>query len=254
MSAQPLAPSKPALVERVLMRCPGQCAVCRAWSKPHVCDECLQRYARPATRCWTCGLQLPPGLGNWSLRTHPRCGKCLQNPPPLDRCIAALNYSFPWDGLLQHYKFHQAIDLRETLLERLEQALDDAQAQRPDCLLAVPLTPERLRERGYNQSFELARSLARRRKLQCEPQLLLRVRHTAQQASLTLKERAANVKRAFALEPRRAGDLRGAHVALLDDVMTSGETLFEIARVLHQAGATQVQAWVVARTPQAGSD
>ncbi|MBB4845696.1 ComF family protein [Paucibacter oligotrophus] len=254
MSALPLAPGKPALVERVLMRCPGQCAVCRAWSGQHVCADCLQRYAQAVSRCWTCGLQLPTGLGSWRLRSRPRCGNCLKKPPPLERCIAALDYRFPWDGLLQHYKFHQAIELRETLLERLEQALDAAQAERPDWLLAVPLTPERLRERGYNQSLELARSLARRRKLQCEPQLLLRVRHTAQQASLTLKERAANVKRAFALEPRRAGDLRGAHVALLDDVMTSGETLFEIARILRQAGAAQVQAWVVARTPQAGSD
>jgi len=251
MLTRRLAPVKPAFVERVLMRCPGQCAVCRAWSRQQVCSECLQRYARPVPRCWTCAARLPPALAG---RREAKCGSCLREPPPLDRSIAALDYSFPWDGLLQHYKFHQAIELRETLLDRLNQALNIAEAEAPDLLLPVPLSPRRLRERGYNQSFELARTLARRRKLVCEPELLLRVRSTAQQAQLPLKERGKNVKQAFALEPGRIGELRGCHVVVLDDVMTSGATLFEIARVLRQAGALNVQAWVVARTPDTALD
>ena len=178
----------------------------------------------------------------------------MRDPPPLDRSIAALDYSFPWDGLLQHYKFHQAIELRETLLDRLNQALNIAEAEAPDLLLPVPLSPRRLRERGYNQSFELTRALARRRKLTCEPELLLRVRSTTQQAQLPLKERGKNVRQAFAVEPGRIGELRGCHVVVLDDVMTSGATLFEIARVLRQAGALNVQAWVVARTPDTALD
>jgi len=228
------------------MRCPGQCGVCRAWSDQHVCGDCLMRYARPVPRCWTCAARLPlERIGH----REPKCGHCLRHPPPLQRTIAALDYAFPWDGLLQHYKFHQAIELRETLLERLNQALTATDAEAPDWLLAVPLTVQRQRERGYNQNYELARALARRRQLRCDADLLLRVRHTSQQAQLPLQERAANVKGAFALEPGRARELRGRHVALLDDVMTSGATLFEIARVLRQAGASQVQAWVIARTP-----
>lgn len=246
MAERFLLPPKPALVERVLMRCPGQCAVCRAWSNQHVCADCLLRYARPVPRCWTCAARLPPSLSG---RREPRCGACLSEPPPLDRTIAALDYAFPWDGLLQHYKFHQAIELRETLLERLNQALSVAELESPDWLLAVPLNVERQRARGYNQSYELARTLARRRKLRCDGELLLRVRNTSQQSQLTLKDRASNVRGAFAVEPHRRKELRGCHVVLVDDVMTSGTTLFELARVLRQAGAINVQAWVVARTP-----
>ncbi|WIV96715.1 ComF family protein [Kinneretia aquatilis] len=251
METQHAATGKPAWVERVLMRCPGQCAVCRAWSTARVCADCLLRYARPAPRCWTCAARLPPELSG---RREAKCGRCLREPPPLDRTVAALDYSFPWDGLLQHYKFHHALDLRETLLERLHQALSIAQVEPPDWLLPVPLAPERLKERGYNQSYELARALARRRQLACDAHLLLRVRSTTQQARLPLQERGHNVKQAFAVEPGRLADLRGSHVAVLDDVMTSGATVFEIARVLRQAGAAHVEAWVVARTPEGGSD
>jgi len=247
MSERPLSPLKPALMERVLMRCPGQCAVCRAWSDRQVCTDCLLRYARPVPRCWTCAARLPlERIG----RREPKCGACLRTPPPLSRTIAALDYSFPWDGLLQHYKFHQAIELRETLLERLSQALAAALAPDPDWLLAVPLTRQRLRERGYNQSFELARSMARKRRLCCEADMLLRVRESAQQAQLPLNQRAANVKGVFAVDPALAPQLRGCTVVLLDDVMTSGATLFELARVVRQAGASDVQAWVIARTPE----
>lgn len=247
MSGRALSTAKPALVERVLMRCPGQCSVCRNWSNQRVCADCLMRYARPAPRCWTCGARLPmERIGH----REPKCGACLRNPPPLDRTIAALDYAFPWDGLLQHYKFHQAIDLRETLLERLNQSLSIAEAEAPDWLLPVPMAVQRQRERGYNQSWELVRALARRRKLRCDGELLLRVRDTSQQSQLPLKERAKNVRGAFAVDPARLREVRGCHVALLDDVMTSGATLFEIARVLRQAGAVNVQAWVVARTPE----
>jgi ComF family protein len=247
MSARPLSSPKPALVERVLMRCPGQCSVCRSWSSQHVCGDCLMRYARPVPRCWTCAARLPlERIGH----REAKCGRCLRAPPPLSRTIAALDYAFPWDGLLQHYKFHQAIELRETLLERLTQALLGAEAINPDWLLAVPLTLQRQRERGYNQSYELARSLARRHQLRCAADMLLRVRETSQQARLPLAVRSANVKGAFAIEPALAPQLRGCRVVLLDDVMTSGATLFELARIVRRAGAADVQAWVIARTPE----
>ncbi|MFT7723330.1 MAG: ComF family protein [Roseateles sp.] len=246
MSRQPPTAPRPALIGKVLMRCAGQCAVCRAWSDRTVCAGCLDLYARPQPRCWTCAAKLPPGLTG---HARPQCGRCLADPPPLDRAVAAVDYRFPWDGLLQQFKYRQALDLRESLLERLASALDAAGAPEPDWLLAVPLSAERLRERGYNQSHELARALARRRGLRCDPGLLLRVRHNAPQAGLKLDARAANVRGVFAVEPLRAAQLRGTRVALLDDVMTSGTTLFELARVLLDAGVMSVQAWVIARTP-----
>jgi len=251
MPERPLAATKSALVEKVLMRCAGQCAVCRTWSHQTICESCLALYARPQPRCWTCAARLPLELIG---RPRPQCGRCLQTPPPLDRTVAALDYRFPWDGLLQHFKYHQALDLRESLLERLNSALSAADVDAPDWLLPVPLSAERLRERGYNQAHELAKALARRRGLRCEPEMLLRVRHNARQAGLKLEERAVNVRGVFAVEPLRAAQLRGASVALLDDVMTSGATLFELASALLQAGVMSVQAWVIARTPEPGDD
>jgi len=251
MPDRSLATPKPALVERVLLRCAGQCTVCRTWSDQTICEHCLQLYARPQPRCWTCATRLPPELTG---RPRPQCGRCLVDAPPLDRAVAALDYRFPWDGLLQHFKYHQALELRESLLQRLNSALTAAEVDAPDWLVPVPLSAERLRERGYNQAHELAKALARRRGLRCEPEMLLRVRHNERQAGLKLEQRVANVRGVFAVDPLKAAQLRGTNVALLDDVMTSGATLFELARVLLQAGAMTVQAWVIARTPEPGEE
>ena len=87
-------------------------------SAPSVCAECLRRYARPVLRCWTCAARLPPTLSG---RREPQCGACLRTPPPLARTIAALDYTFPWDGLLQRYNFHHAIELCASLVDRLDQ-------------------------------------------------------------------------------------------------------------------------------------
>lgn len=239
----------PALIEKVLKRCAGQCAVCRAWSHQTICQSCLALYTRPQPRCWTCAIGLPQEL---AARPRPQCGHCLRTAPPLDRTVAALDYRFPWDGLLQHFKYHQALDLRESLLERLNVALTAADVGAPDWLLPVPMSAERLRERGYNQSHELAKGLARRHGLRCGPGLLIRVKHNERQAALKLEARASNVKGVFAIDPLRTPSLRGTTVAVVDDVMTSGATLFEIAGVLLQAGVISVQAWVVARTPAPG--
>lgn len=233
----------PPLLKALAARLPrwaGQCAVCRRWSSQRLCSDCTARYATAVPRCHFCALRLPPGAG-------PACGNCLSTPPPLSRCIAALDYGFPWDRLLQQFKFHAALHWRALLVELLDRALQDAEA--PELLLPIPLTARRLRERGYNQSLEIARGLAQRRQWRCDAGLLLRVRETAQQASLQLDARRANMRHAFAVEPAGQARLRGAKVALVDDVMTSGATLFEAAGALHRAGAASVQAWVLARTP-----
>jgi len=185
-----------------------------------------------------------------------RCGACVANPPPLDRCIAALDHAFPWDGLLRRFKFEQALELRGALADRLAQALSAAQADHPaalpDLILPVPLSRERLRERGYNQSLEIARVLGRRLGVRAPSRWLLRVREGAPQTALALDldVRRRNVRGAFAVEPHHLDRIQGRHFALVDDVMTSGATLMELARVLRHAGAARVQAWVVARTPE----
>lgn len=227
-----------ALLDRVALALPGQCEVCRAWPAQPVCEACVARFAQPVPRCRRCALPVTPGI--------PECGQCLRAPPPLDACHAAVSYAYPWSSLISHYKFHDQPGWATsfaTLLRSapwVEPALEAAQI-----VLPMPLWPERLAARGFNQALELARRLAPGK---TDPALLLRVRNTAPQLALDRAARLANVRDAFALDPTRAGSVRGRSLLLVDDVMTSGATLFSAATLLRQFGAASVTAVVIART------
>ena len=227
---------------------PSLCAVCHGWGTRRVCADCARRFAAVVPRCAGCALQVPAGVT--------RCGACLSDPLPFERSVAAVDYAYPWDSLITHFKFHGALDLAPALAHRLADAVSrsDAQSSRepPPLLLPVPLSDARLCERGYNQAWELARRVARLLRCPADARLLLRVRDTPHQLAFPPAERAGNVRAAFAVEPRRSAELRGRSVALIDDVMTTGATAAEIARVLLQAGAARVQVWAVARTPRPG--
>ena len=218
------------------------CAVCHSWDGARLCRDCVARFAAPASRCERCAIEVPAGIAV--------CGACLRDPPSHDRTVAAVDYAHPWDGLISAFKFHGALDLAAVLAQRLVAAVEAAGSARPDLLLPVPLGPARLRERGYNQAWELARRVARALDCRCDARLLLRIKDTAQQLALPRARRADNVRGAFLVEPSRAGELRGRDVALVDDVLTTGATAAEIARVLKLAGAANVQVWVLARTPK----
>ena len=170
-----------------------------------------------------------------------------------------MDYVFPWDRLLLGLKFGDRLEAAPLLAQRLSRALatafaaDEALAREPpDLILPVPLSTERLRERGYNQAHEIARRLVLP-PLSSEPErqsrlcarTLLRLRHTDPQAQLPLTARRRNLRGAFAV----MRPVHGLRIALVDDVMTSGATLHEAALALRRAGAVDVQAWVVARTP-----
>jgi len=228
-------------------RLPSQCAVCRQWGGERVCSDCLARFAQPVPRCTRCALDVPPGVRV--------CGACLAAPPPFERSLAALDYAFPWDGLITRFKFHDGLDLAGMFVQRMLVAHSADRAAHPDApqptwLLPVPLSAGRVRERGYNQAWELARRLARALRCPADAGLLLRVKDTLHQVALPVERRAANVRGAFAVEPRRRDELRGRVVAVVDDVVTSGATAAEIGRVLLQAGAAQVHVWTLARTPR----
>ena len=149
------------------------------------------------------------------------------------------------------FKFHGALDLTTALVNLMANAHDARCNATPALLLPVPLSRERLRERGYNQAWELARRLARRFRCEADSTLLLRIRDTPHQLAAPPERRAANVRGAFAIEPRRRSEIEGRSVTLVDDVMTSAATASEISRVLRSAGAARVDVWVVARTPRA---
>ena len=221
---------------------PSLCAVCHAWGSQRVCADCLARFAPPTPRCQRCALDVPA--------TVTLCGSCLADPPPFVRSVAALAYSHPWDGLITHFKFHAALDLAPLLAARLLEAVQCSDVPHPSLLLPVPLSPQRLRERGYNQAWELARRLGRALHCPADARLLLRVKDSPHQLAFPRAQRAANVRGGFAVEPLRRSELRERHIALVDDVMTTGATAAEATRVLLQAGAASVQVWVVGRTPR----
>jgi ComF family protein len=216
---------------------PG-CAVCRVERGDPVCPGCLRDFfdARCA-RCRVCGARL------FGAGCEARCGRCLAAPPGFDRTIALADYAPPVDGMVTALKSGARLDLAavfgELLAERIER---DA---RIDCVLAVPLSDRRQRERGFNQAFEIARVVARRHAVPLMRRTLARVRGGPPQQSLPLAQRRSNVHGAFALRMPLA--VRCA--AVVDDVMTSGATLQEIAQVLKRAGLEQVVNLVVARTP-----
>ena len=230
-----------ALGAAIALHGPSLCAVCRGWGRGRVCAACLSRFAAPTPRCARCALPVAAST--------PVCGSCLAAPPPFDAALAALDYRAPWDRLVTAFKFHDALDLARPFANAIAAAEARRAAPRPSLVLPVPLAPARLRARGYNQAWELARRVARALAIAADPMLLLRIRETVHQLALPPLARAGNVAGAFAVEPRRRGELAGRHVAVVDDVMTSGHTAAELARVLKQAGATTVEIWVLARTP-----
>ncbi len=234
---------EPVFFTRLLSTLPSQCALCRGWDTQRLCGACIARFASPAPRCAHCALRVPDGVVV--------CGACITHPPPFDGARAGLDYAHPWNTLIPAFKFNAALDLATTLTDRLEDAVRTAPL--PELLLPVPLSPERLRQRGYNQAWEITRRLSRALRVPADAHLLLRVKDTPHQLSQPLPKRAANVRGAFAVEPLRRAELAGRTIAVVDDVMTTGATCGEIANVLKQAGALRVEAWVLARTPRPGS-
>jgi ComF family protein len=226
------------LLDRLTSALPSQCAVCRAWPAQALCEACVARFARPRPRCRRCALPTPEGVET--------CGACLKDAPPLDLCLAAVSYEYPWSGLIARYKFganpgwSTALALLMRSTPWAEPALEAA-----ELVLPMPLSFERLRQRGFNQSLELARRLA---PAKVDAGLLLRLRDTPAQSALPRGARLRNVRGAFGVAPGRDTALQGRRVLLVDDVMTSGASLHTAAQALRAAGASHIAALVLART------
>ncbi len=190
-----------------------------------------------------------------------RCGACLTLGSPLDACHAAVDYAYPWDSLLQRFKYSDGGDLRAqpALARSIWQvmqyaALQDAalaqglqEASRSDWIIPVALHADRQRERGFNQALAIAQHLFPKHP-RLRPDLLLRIKNTAVQANLPRDARAHNLRTAFIAAPLHAHLLKGSTVTLVDDVTTTSSTLGSAAQALRQAGAREVRAIVFART------
>jgi ComF family protein len=226
--------------------CPPRCLVCRepGAAGQDLCAACTIALFWNRHACTRCALPLAGEKSSPSEQAVPVCGACLRRPPPLHAVHAAFVYAFPVDRLLPRFKFHRDLAAGRLLVQRMAEAF--APLPRPDALLPVPLHRGRLRARGYDQALELARPLGRRLDLPVLEDALVRQRATVQQSRLDARQRQRNLRGAFALSHANA---LPAHVALVDDVMTTGATLHAAAAALRRAGVLRVDAWVAARAP-----
>lgn len=210
-----------------------------------ICTSCEAELPWLGGHCLVCALPLPAqGL---------ICGACLQRPPSFQRVEAPWRYAFPIDSLINRFK-HQAKWplgrlLAELLSQHLQHAFDEG-LSRPDLLLPVPLADKRQRQRGFNQAGMLAQWLSARLHLPLQPHWLLRLLDTPAQQQLDAASRKRNLRRAFALAPD--SQVTGLHLALVDDVLTTGATAESLARLLKEAGAARVDVYCLARTPKPG--
>jgi ComF family protein len=219
-------------------RIPSRCAVCHLWPAQPVCEDCVAEFAQPVPRCNRCALPVLAGM-------H-QCGECITLPPAFDRCVAAVNYQYPWSLLVVDFKFSGQAAWARSLAGLLRSApWAEPALEQADMVIPMPLAPARLQERGFNQSLLLAHSLGYDK---VRNDLLLRVLDTRAQSALPRKERLANVQNAFAIDPLRHTQLQGQRIVLLDDVMTTGASLGAAAGVLRRAGASHITAMVFART------
>ncbi|MCS6786758.1 MAG: ComF family protein [Thiobacillaceae bacterium] len=219
----------------VRRRLPQPCVLCGARSLGSaLCPGCRSDLPLlPSPRCPLCARPTPAGEV---------CGACLKRPPAFDRCQAALVYAPPADALIRRLKYEGDLTLAGLLAELLLDAL--TRTDLPAAIVPMPLHPQRLKARGFNQAVEIGRRLARRLGLPLLVDACHRVRDTPAQVGLDVQARRRNLRGAFACDE----GLRGLRVALLDDVMTSGASLNELARAARRAGAAHIEAWACART------
>jgi len=208
-----------------------------------LCAACCSELPWLPRTCAGCAIPLPAG----TQATH--CPQCQKTPPHLDRCQALFAYAAPIDQWIQAMKFRQDLTAARLLGGLLARRVAVNHTDRPLHLLPVPLHRSRLRVRGYNQSLEIARQLAGRG-YALRPGVCLKHRATTAQSDLPASARRDNVRGAFSV----TRPLQGERFLLVDDVLTTGATLNELAHTLKNAGAEHVEAWVIARTVEREND
>lgn len=170
------------------------------------------------------------------------CGNCLQSAPAFDSTRALFRYEYPLDAVLQRYKYQQSLHIAKTFSRLMQEKFS---IQHPfDRIIPMPLHPKRLAERGFNQSLEIAKLVAKKLGIPLDTTSCSRIKFSPPQASLPLKARIKNMRGAFSCQE----NLQGQRIILLDDVMTTGASLHELAATVKSAGASHVECWVVART------
>ena len=221
---------------------PGHCILCRkpTGTNGDICSPCRKSLPLNHHHCDICAQPLPD-----SVQAGSRCGNCQKTQPFYDFCISPFRYEEAVSELHRRFKFHKDLAAGRVLGELLADTLEQRCSHFPELIIPAPLGKKRLTKRGFNQAMELIRPASRRLAIPVSPTLIRRSRETPPQSDLPKKARHKNIRGAFSLN----GKITAEHVAIVDDVMTTGFTVNEIARLLRLAGVKQVEVWVAARTP-----
>jgi ComF family protein len=222
---------------------PSSCALCGMDCRDSLCAGCRSRHlVQGVLRCRCCATTLDSADAT-------QCGDCLSRPPAFDATVAGCDYAAPFDDLVLELKFGHRLALAPMMADVMRDAILLCKGHpMPELLTVVPLGAKRLAERGFNQSLELARPLSRQLGIPLAARLLTRQRETGAQTLLHPNDRRKNVRNAFLPSGDMLDRMRGAHLGVIDDVMTTGETLNEVAATLKRFGAARVTNYVFART------
>jgi ComF family protein len=232
----------PQLLAQALL--PSSCALCGGRCDGAVCPPCHAQFVTPTPRCRRCAN--PVG----SLDARRECAHCLARRPAFDATLAGVDYAAPLDRLVLQLKFGGQLALAPWFAGVLRDAVIEQRGfLLPNLLCPVPLGPRRLVERGFNQALEVARPLARLLGIPLRARLAIRALDTPAQSSVAPDQRRRNMRNAFIVAPALLPMVRGQHIGIVDDVMTSGHTLDELAATFKRFGAARVSNFVFARTP-----
>jgi ComF family protein len=200
------------------------------------CGLCFSQLPFQEHSCIRCGQSLTSNNNS--------CGRCIANPPPFDSCFCAFRYETPIDKLIQNYKYAEHPEYARLLANLLSNEVLAAGLEKPELLIPTPMHKSRLRTRGYNQAALLSNALGQILGIKSDPRLLIKHKVTTPQVELSLAARRNNVRGSFLL--RRAPEVK--HVAIIDDVLTTGSTVTEMSKVLKQNGVDYIQVWTLAHT------
>lgn len=222
------------------------CFLCASnHTKKHgLCQACLNDLPwLPVSSCPQCGLSANGQI----------CGQCISSPPDFDVTHAVFLYAYPIDAMIQRYKYNETLSLSHTFGQLISEKIGLINNFGDiDLIIPMPMHPTRLKQRGFNQAHEIAKvlnkHLCKNKSDKLDYKSVTRQTLTPPQASLPLKERVKNIKGAFKVYPQKPSQFEKKKIAIVDDVMTTGASLNELAKTLKQAGATHVECWVIART------
>ncbi len=222
-----------------MLRLPSVCVLCHQYHQQSqaVCELCTELLIKIGASCQYCAFPLPDDK-------FLVCGFCCKERPPLDKTFVAYVFEEPLRTLLHDFKYKEAFYLGEFLAKLIIDALP-VQNLQTQCLVPVPMHPKRLRQRGFNQSAELCKILAKKLNISYDLTLCKKLIHTKAQADLDSKQRRKNLRNVFQSKPSPY-----QHLTLIDDLMTTGSTANELARAFKQQGVERVDLWCCARAVQ----